>query len=387
MKHTTKLTIEEDKGPRDDVDELLETDTEENQSSDTEEINIEEPRTEPEQDVPIHEAKNDQDDLSSDIRELKPTIMELRQVRVELQNASLETISRLKRKCKNKNRSDDAKEISTEKEQHGSGPTRRNNVVKCGQCQTMMPRSKLRSHKAEKHGKDQGRARDVEDEGENIVPGEVSKKVTEKEVECHLCDDKFKLSEINGHLKTIHNTDVDYEAIMEQFNSMESAPDMRSPKRFKRETSPEPQSSTAAETLLELEYVPEEAPVRKELEKTPRVQIAKVQKVYKKCETCLKSVEASSMEEHNVLYHVGTDFKCGLCYQIFSEKERLRAHIGQQHRHEKDLLNNRLEPDFSVSECKVACTECPLRFITASSCDLHKSVEHAKRGVRRSCDK
>ena len=89
------------------------------------------------------------------------------------------------------------------------------------------------------------------------------------------------------------------------------------------------------------------------------------------------------MEEHMRLYHVN-NFKCGLCYRIFGEENMLKAHIKEQHRNEMDLLNNRLEPDFGIDECKVVCPNCPLRFITASSRDLHRAVEHAKRGKRRS---
>ena len=390
--HEATSTNEDDATPDDNVDELLETDNEEDQISDTdEEITLKEPVVEPEVSVPDAEIQDAQVDLTSGILELKPTIRELRQVRVELQNTSLETISRLKRKWKNKNKSDDRRDTSPEKEEGTSGSARRN-VVKCGKCHTLMPRSKLKSHKAEMHSKEQLKtvAATADNDSEKDVPGEVNDTETEKVVECHLCDDKFPRTEINSHLKTIHNTDVDYEAIMEQFNTMEeAAPGQRSPKRFKREKSPEKPARNVEEPLplLELEFVPEQPPVRRELEKTPKVQttkVLKVLKVYKKCETCLKSVDASSMEEHMVLYHVGKDFKCGLCYQIFSEKAQLKAHISAQHRHERELLNNRLEPDFSVSECKVVCSECGLKFITASSCDLHKATEHAKRGARRS---
>ncbi len=391
MKHNTTITNEEQKTPEDDVDELLETDTEENPSSDNEEINIEEPIVEPEVSIPDAESNSDQDLLSSGILELKPTILELKQVRVELQNTSLETISRLKRKWKKKSKSDERRDPFMEKEENSSSGSTQRNVVKCGQCQTMLPRSKLKFHKAEKHSKDkeQRPALAMDNERENEMPSKAMDKETEKEVECHLCDDKFLMTDINSHLKTIHNTDVNYEAIMEQFNSMES--EQRTPKRFKRERSPEPPSQTVEEPLplLELEYVPEQPPVRRELEKNPKVQIqiSNREKVYQKCDTCKRSVEASNMEEHMVMYHIEIGFKCGLCYQIFREKTELTAHITSKHRHEKDLLNNRQEPAFTVSECRVVCPECPLRFITASSCDLHRSVEHAKRGARRSCDK
>ena len=390
MKHNT-FANEEDKPAKDDVDELLETDTEENQSSDNEEINIEEPVVEPEVPTPDAESHSDQDDLSSGIIELKPTIMELKQVRVELQNTSLETISRLKRKWK---KSGNRRDTSVEKEDNSSGSTRRR-VVKCGQCQTLIPRSQLKTHKAEKHGKNKEQlpATAVENEREHEVTSGETDKEAEKEVECHLCDDKFLMSEINSHLKTIHNTDVDYEAIMEQFNSMESAPEQRTPKRFKREKSPEPPSQAVEEPLplLELEYVPEETPVRRETEKAPKVQkpIGTVNKVLKECDNCHKNIdiEVCSMEEHMRYYHDKTNFKCGLCYQTFGEQTELEAHIKDQHRHEKDLLNKRLEPDFGIDECKVVCPKCPLRFITASSRDLHRSVVHAKRGKRRSTDK
>ena len=100
--HDAPITNEDDATPDDDVNQLLETDNEEDQISDTEEINLEEPVVQPEVSVPVAEIPDDQDDLSSGILELKPTIRELKQVRVELQNTSLETISRLKRKWKNK---------------------------------------------------------------------------------------------------------------------------------------------------------------------------------------------------------------------------------------------------------------------------------------------
>ena len=96
--HDAPITNEDDATPDDDVDQLLETDNEEDQISDTEEINLEEPVVQPEVSVPGDEIPDDQDDLSSGILELKPTIRELKQVRVELQNTSLATILGLKRK-------------------------------------------------------------------------------------------------------------------------------------------------------------------------------------------------------------------------------------------------------------------------------------------------
>ena len=84
------------------------------------------------------------------------------------------------------------------------------------------------------------------------------------------------------------------------------------------------------------------------------------------------------MDEHMVTYHQGFDFKCGLCYQIFTSKDVLESHIKNIHKNEMDLLNNRLEPNFSLDECKVSCNVCDTKFMTAISCKYHKSQEHDK---------
>ena len=110
--HDGTPTNEDDTTPHDDVDELLETDNEEDQISENEETNLEEPVVEPEVSINDAEIQDEEDqisdneevnleeplvkpevsvseaeipdDLSSGILELKPTILELKQVRVEI---------------------------------------------------------------------------------------------------------------------------------------------------------------------------------------------------------------------------------------------------------------------------------------------------------------
>ena len=157
---------------------------------------------------------------------------------------------------------------------------------------------------------------------------------------CFLCEEEFSEAEQRNHMKQVHNTDQDYDTVLQEFHGGSKSGLARTQKKDKEEKG------------------------------------VKARRPFQKCEICGGKVEAAKMEIHLRGYHEGKYFKCGLCYEILARRDQLRRHLTEVHRDEQDLLNHRLEPNFSINECKVKCPQCSMSFMTAYSRDYHLSNSH-----------
>ena len=158
--------------------------------------------------------------------------------------------------------------------------------------------------------------------------------------ECFICEEKFYEAEQRTHMKQVHNTDRDYDTVLRETLGCSTSGLAKIQKKDKEE------------------------------------EVVKETRPFQKCEICGGKVEAAKMEIHLRGYHEGKYFKCGLCYEILARRDQLRRHLTEVHRDEQDLLNHRLEPNFSINECKVKCPQCTMSFMTAFSRDYHLSSTH-----------
>ena len=207
----------------------------------------------------------------------------------------------------------------------------RTTLVKCSKCNKRMKRTNLRSHIAANHKRGKKPRKKPEEEEEE--KGEMAQQTRNELVElvdvmtkdltslvdCMFCDEKLAAADQRAHMKNVHKTDVDPKTLKQEVVSLENS------------KNPPP---------------------------TPAAINAEV-----KVEAKLKK-------------HPGQSVQCGLCYETLARKEKLRQHISQVHPSETELLNTRLEPTFSTEECRVACWNCDMRFITANSRDHHAKLNH-----------
>ena len=170
---------------------------------------------------------------------------------------------------------------------------------------------------------------------------DVMTKDLESLVDCMFCDEKLATKDQRAHMKNVHKTDVD-------------------PKTLKQEV-------VGLENSKDLKILPPPPVIKKE-------EVPPTQKV--KCEICGKKVAASKMKPHLSRLHPDQSVKCCLCYETLARKDKLRQHISLVHPQETEFINTRLEPTFTIEECRVACANCEARFITTSSRDHHAIVNH-----------
>ena len=187
-------------------------------------------------------------------------------------------------------------------------------LVKCSKCNKRMKRTNLRSHIAANHKRGKKPRKKPEEEEE----GEKEKDLTSL-VDCMFCDEKLAAADQRAHMKNVHKTDVDPKTLKQEVVSLENS-----------KNPPPTPAAIKAEVKVE----------------------AKLKK------------------------HPGQSVQCGLCYETLARKEKLRQHISQIHPSETELLNTRLEPTFSIEECRVTCWNCDMRFITATSRDHHARLNH-----------
>ena len=208
--------------------------------------------------------------------------------------------------------------------------SRRSKLVKFSKCNQRMKRANLKSHIAANHKKGRKSGQKTED-------GLVEKVDVKDMVDCLFCEEKMAVGDQRAHMRNVHKTDIDPKTLKQEVVSLENSRDIKMPPPKLEPTDP-----------------------------APKV----------KCEICHKKVAASKLKNHLTRLHPDLSAKCGLCYEMFAKKEKLRQHISLVHPSETEFLNPRLEPAFSSEECRVACGNCDLTFITVSSRDHHAMVNH-----------